>query len=99
MSCKVSQNLYCKQNHEFKTLLCRVKIKNVKNNQNRKTIGFTDFSEDVQQPEKNNFCLFIIGRSTNHFGSPCNINSGGHEQAVSQSSKQAKIKILFCFRI
>lgn len=42
LSCQVSQNLYCKQNHEFETILCQVRI--VINNQSGKIIGFTDFS-------------------------------------------------------
>lgn len=42
LSCQVSQNLYCKQNHEFDTFLCQVRI--VINNQSGKIIGFTDFS-------------------------------------------------------
>ena len=45
LSWLVSQNLHYKQNLEFETFLCQVRIvKSGENNRNGKMIGFADFS-------------------------------------------------------
>ena len=79
------------------TIFVKWKLEIVKNNQDRKTIGFTDFSEDVQKTEKQ-FFLSIIGRSTNHFGSPFNI-SWASRQSVRQTSKQKFYTLITLLRI